>query len=116
MGSIFASVWGEVASPVVDFVRKEVELLQTQGVVLNEEDTRLTICGSLQHLFQIEASIQQKIFKLGAISTDLDSKVSDCSSPQKTHFDSHNGTMWKQSPAKTILDVTKTEETENKLS
>ena len=63
MGSIFASVWGEVASPVVDFVRKEVELLQTQGVVLNEEETRLTICGSLQHLFQIEASLQQKIVK-----------------------------------------------------
>ena len=112
--SIFASVWGEVASPVVDFVRKEVKLLQSQGVVLNEEESRLTICGSLQHLFQIEASIQQKIYKLDAISTDSDSKVSDCGSPQKADFDGHN--MWEQSPAKTTLDVTKTEESEIKLN
>ena len=112
--SIFASVWGEVASPVVDFVRKEIELLQSQEVVLNEEESRLTICGSLQHLFQIEASIQQKICKLDAISTDSDSKVSDCGSPPKADFDSHN--MWEQSPAKTTLDVTKTEESEIKLN
>ena len=70
MGSIFASVWAEVASPVVDFVRKEVKLLQTQGVVLNEEETRVTISGSLKHLFQIEASLQKKIFKPGATSKE----------------------------------------------
>ena len=116
MGSIFASVWGEVASPVVDFVRKEVELVQTEGVFLKEEETRLTICGSLQHLFQIEASLQQKILKLGAMPAE---SVSDCSSPQKADFDSQpdsNGNEWEQSPAKVILDVTKTEVIENKLS
>ena len=106
MGTIFASVWGEVASPVVDFVRKEVELLQTQGVVLKEEETRLIICGSLQHLFQIEATLQQKI-------------VSDCSSLPKADFDSQpegNETVWEKSPAKEVLNVTKTKEIENKLS
>ena len=119
MGTIFASVWGEVASPVVDFVRKEVELLQTQGVVLKEEETRLIICGSLQHLFQIEATLQQKILKLGAITTDSDSIVSDCSSLPKADFDSQpegNETVWEKSPAKEVLNVTKTEEIENKLS
>ena len=119
MGSIFASVWGEVASPVVDFVRKEVELLQTEGVVLKEEETRLTICGSLQHLFQIEASLQQKILKLGATMTDSDSIDSDCSNLPKADFDSQpdgNETVWEKSPAKEVLDVTKPEEIENKLS
>ena len=119
MGSIFASVWGEVASPVVDFVRKEVELLQTEGVVLKKEETRLTICGSLQHLFQIEASLQQKILKLGATMTDSDSIDSDCSNLPKADFDSQPGgneTVWEKSPAKEVLDVTKPEEIENKLS
>ena len=114
MGSIFASVWGEVASPVVDFVKKEVELLQTEGLVLKEEETRLTICGSLQHLSQIEASLQQKIVKLGAISTESDS---DCSSAQKADFNSQpdsNENVWEQSPE--ILEVEKTEVIENKLS
>ena len=119
MGSIFASVWGEVASPVVDFVRKEVELLQTEGVVLKEEETRLTICGSLQHLFQIETSLQQKILKLGAIMTDSDSIVCECSSLPKDEFDSQpdgDETVWEKSPVKEVLDVTKPEEIENKLS
>ena len=104
MGSIFASVWGEVASPVVDFVRKEIKLLQTEGVVLNEEKSKLTICGSLQHLFQIEASLQQKITKLGAITAE---SVPDCSSPQKADFDNQpdsNENAWEQSPTKAILD------------
>ena len=116
MGSIFASVWAEVASPVVDFVRKEVKLLQTQGVVLNEEETRVTISGSLKHLFQIEASLQKKIFKQGATSKDSNDGYG---SPRKADFDSdpdNSETMWEQVSTKTILDVPKTEVIENKLN
>ena len=96
MGTIFASVWGEVALPLVDILRKEIEVVQMEGLVFTEEETRITVRGTLQHLCRIESLLQQKIIKL-----DADAKVSG--------FED-------LSPTNKILRIPKTELDETKLS
>ena len=107
MGTIFASVWGEVALPLVDILRKEIKVVQMEGLVFTEEETRITVRGSLQHLCRIESLLQQKIIKL-----DADAKVGGSNYLKN---DDPSG-FEHVSPTNKILRIPKTELDETKLS